>query len=185
MNDTEILALFSLQKEKALEAIAKKYGGLCYSIAYRIMENREDAEECVNDTYLKLWDALADVTPDNLSGYLCQITRRLALNRQRAKQTLKRGGAQEAALEELVEVLSDKETPEDKLMNAELIGALNRFLAMEKPRERQIFLRRYWFYESVEAIAEQYSMNRNSVATILFRMRSRLKKFLLKEGYDL
>lgn len=186
MDDSEIIALFLARDEQALRETESKYGKICLALANRILHRPEDAEECVNDTYLKLWDAVPLDKPTHFAGYVCQITRRLALNKRRAGMTEKRGGGDDTLpFDELAELISGTQTPEELLDSQELSRAITRFLETQKPRERQIFIRRYWFFDAVEEIAERFDLNPKTTATILFRLRKRLKKYLMKEGFDL
>lgn len=184
MEDQKIIELFWQRSELAVEQTAEKYGNYCHQIAWRVLYSQEDSEECVNDTWLRAWDAIPPQKPGKLSAFLGRITRNLALNRRERMQTEKRGGGQvHLALQELGECLLDRSgDPCDRILLTQL---LNRFLSGLKPRSRNIFLRRYWFFCSVKEIAEFYSVSESRVKMTLLRTREQLKALLQKEDIQL
>lgn len=183
MRDTEILDLYWGREERAITETQKSYGNYCYSIAWNILHIREDAEECVNDTWLRAWNAIPPTRPHRLGLFLGTITRNLSFDRWKQKNALKRGsGEMEAALDELAECVPAAGSTEDAVEEAELQRSLNRFLGTLKERERNIFLRRYWYAEEYSDIAERYAMNVNTVKTTMFRVRGKLKEHLEREG---
>ena len=182
--DGEILALFEARNEDAIAKIAEKYGGYCRSIAYRIVGNEEDAEECVSDAYLRAWNAIPPAKPAKLRLFLAKITRNLALHRFQKNSASKRGSGEiDAVLEELEECLTDGETPETALLAAELQKCMNEFVRGLPRREGDLFLRRYFFTEPISAIAARFGMRENAVAVSLCRTRGKLKKHLKKDGF--
>ena len=187
--DDEILALFEARNEDAIAKTAAKYGGYCKAIAYRIVGNEEDAEECVSDAYWKAWNAIPPARPATLRLFLAKITRNLALHRFRKNGAAKRGGSAAiggeltAVLEELEECISDGETPETVLLAAELQKCMNEFLRTLSKRESDLFLRRYFFTETIAEIAARFGMRENAVAVSLCRTRGKLKKHLKKDGF--
>ena len=183
MTDQEIISLFFSRSENAIAQTAKKYGKYCHTIAYHILKNHEDSEECVNDTYLKAWKTIPPQKPNYLSAYLGKITRNTALHRY-AKQTAKKRGTGEfpLALDELSECIPSTENTEKTLLEEELTRMLNTFLTELTTETRNIFLRRYWYFSSIQEIARDFGMKESNVRVILFRTREKLKIFLEKEG---
>lgn len=183
MQDTEILDLYWKRDEHAITETQKSYGNYCYSIAYHILHTHEDSEECVNDTWLRAWKAIPPNRPERLSLFLGTITRNLSFDRWKYKNTLKRrSGEMELALDELAECVPAAGTTEDAVEEAELQRSLNRFLSTLKEKDRNVFLRRYWYAEEYNEIAKRYGMKLNTVKTTLFRVRSKLKTYLEQEG---
>lgn len=183
MNDHEIIALFFARQEKAISATADKYGRYCHTVAYNILFNRSDAEECVNDTYLGAWNSIPPQRPNHLAAYLGKITRNLALNRYKRNSVAKRGSGQvEIALSELENCIPDNAGVEQAVEDAVIVSVINRFLYADSPKNRNIFIRRYWYLCTIREIADSYEMSESNVKVLLFRMRSELKKQLEKEG---
>ena len=186
MDDNQIIELFFARDEGAIEAVQREYGGYCVSIARNILGARGAAEECVNDGWLKCWQSIPPQRPRSLKSFAGRIVRNLALSALRADTAQKRGGGQAAlALDELSEVVSGGETPEGALDRAAFQAALDGFLDALPQRNRSLFLRRYWYLDSVEALAKRFSMSRTQVTTTLHRLRQRLRVHLEQEGFDL
>ena len=186
MDDRDIIALYWQRAERAIHETAAKYGGLCYTIAHNILSSREDSEECVNDTYLGLWNAIPPQKPNCLQGFLGRITRNLALNRLRSAAAQKRGGGgAEAVFEELQHIVSDRDTPEIALDRRELVAAINDFLAALPETKRRIFVCRYWYFDSVPDIAKRFSLSENHVYVTLHRLRTQLRRRLSERGFML
>lgn len=186
MNDREIIELYWNRDERAIPATAEVYGAYCYAIAHNILALAQDAEECVNDTYLRAWNAIPPNRPRILSAFLGRITRNLALSRYHRDRAQKRGsGALELVFEELAECVSGRETVEQTMDAQELTKALNEFLAAERPKNRRIFIRRYWYAERVADIAKRMGMTESHVSVILHRQRAALRTFLAERGFDL
>ncbi len=183
MDDRQIIALYNERSEAALSETATKYGKYCRTIAYNILYNEEDSEECVNDTWLQAWEAIPPQYPNKLSAFLGKITRNLALNRYKQNAAKKRGGGQTMlVLEELAECVPGTDSTEAAAEEALLIEVLNRFLG-ELPREkRKMFVRRYWYLSSVKEIAEDFGLGESNVKMTLLRIREQLKSVLEKEG---
>ncbi|MCI8915939.1 MAG: sigma-70 family RNA polymerase sigma factor [Oscillospiraceae bacterium] len=186
MDDKEIIGLFLARDEGAVEAAQRQYGAYCAAIAQNILDDRGAAEECVNDTWLKCWQTIPPQRPASLKGYAGRIARNLALSIRRADAAQKRGGGQTAlALDELSEVVSGGETPEGALDRAAFRAALDGFLGALQSRDRNLFLRRYWYLDSVEALSKRFSMSKTQVTTTLHRLRGKLRVHLQQEGFDL
>ncbi|MBQ8345846.1 MAG: sigma-70 family RNA polymerase sigma factor [Clostridia bacterium] len=185
MDDKRIVSLFWDRSESAISETQRKYGAYCHTVAYRILESHEDSEECVNDTFLKAWNAIPPHKPEKLSAFLGKITRNLALDRYEKKWAQKRGGQVELALEELAECLPSPDSTAP--MSEELIlkEAINAFLASLPQTTRIIFMRRYWYLCSVREIAESFSMTESNVKVLLMRTRNKMKIYLEQKGVQL
>ena len=186
MDDTEIIRLYWDRDERAIPATAQKYGHYCSSIARNILGSNEDAEECVNDTYLKAWHAMPPHRPMVLSAFLGKITRNLALNRYRHDSAGKRGGGERVVvLDEIGEMVSDKDNVEQQLDRKELLKAIDEFLDGLPEGKRKIFVCRYWYFESIPDLAHRFGMTENHVSVTLSRLRRRLNKYLSERGFEL
>ena len=185
MEDFEIIQLFSARDEGAVAEVKEKYGGICRSLANGILRNQEDAEECVSDVYMTLWNSIPPA-PDNLKAYICRITRNICLKRIEYNSAQKRSDKSKVHFSELAES-GEKLKGEDFAAcqsNMELGEIISSFLRLQKPEVRNVFLRRYWLMESVEEIAERFSFSSSKVKSMLFRTRCKLEKYLKKEGID-
>lgn len=186
MKDREIIDLYWERKETAISATAEKYGKYCHSISYNILHNKEDAEECVNDTWLGAWKSIPPRRPECLSAYLGKITRNLSLNFFKQYTAEKRGSGQtEAVLSELEDCISAETGVEQAIDEMILVKAINQFLWEQSEQKRNLFIRRYWYLCPIRDIAESYGMSESKVASLLFRMRNQLKTHLEKEGITL
>ncbi|MBR5229054.1 MAG: sigma-70 family RNA polymerase sigma factor [Firmicutes bacterium] len=183
MDDNKIIKLYWERNTSAINITERKYGGYCKSIAYNILKNNEDTEECVNDTYLKAWNSMPENWPHRLEVYLGTITRNLSFNKYRQKYSDKRGnGNLPLVLDELAECVSGNDSPEKSLEEKELILFINDFLASLPAKKRNLFVRRYWYADSISDIAKDYNMSAGSVTSNLKRIREKLKSYLLKRG---
>ena len=186
MNDKDLIRLYFDRDQRALSVTAKKYGKYCTSIAKNILGNNEDAEECVNDTYLSTWNSIPPTKPTILSAFLGKITRNLALNRYKHNHVMKRGNGEFAVvLDELAECVSGSEDVEQEIDRRELAAAINSFLDTLSSKKRNIFICRYWYSDSISAIARRYKMTESNVSVTLNRLRSKLKEYLSERGYEL
>lgn len=184
MKDDKIIALFFQRDEQAISEVQRQYGAGCYRIAKKLLDLREDCEECVNETWVRAWSAIPPLRPNNLKIYLYSITRNLAFNRLRYRKAERRQGNESAlVLEELEECIAVQASPEDAVLEKELKQILNEFLDLLPVRDRDIFLRRYFFVDSIREISQRYEIREGNVAVILNRVRKRLKQHLIKEGY--
>ena len=184
MEDERIVALFFERSELAIRALDDKYGALCRAVAFNILADAQDAEECVSDAYLGAWNAIPPARPDPLRAYIIKIVRNLSVKAYRTKRAVKRSGYT-VALEELDECIADKKTVEDTVEAAELGGIIERFLDTLSAKERVIFMRRYAFADSYAEIAVRLCISESSARVIEHRTRTWLKQQLAKEGYDL
>lgn len=184
MEDNRIIELYFSRSEDAIVETDRKYGGFCYSIAYNILFNREDSEESVSDTYLSAWNAIPPTRPGIFSSFLGKITRNLSLDRWRRRSAAKRGGGEvPLALDELEDCISDGETPELAYERRELEVSVNRFLDRLSATERNVFLCRYWYLDSIGEIADTFGFTTAKVNSMLRRTREKLRRHLEKEGY--
>ena len=184
MTDNDIIEAYWNRDEAAISMSSDKYGAYCRSIAYNILEDLSDTEECVNDTWLGAWNSMPPHRPGILRTFLGKITRNLSFNRYKAKTAQKRGGI-DLVLLELEECIPAPDIAEQATEEGLIISAIEAFLLKESARSRSIFLRRYWYVQSIKAIAKDFSMSENAVSSLLFRMRAKLKQHLEKEGIAL
>ena len=184
MEESEIIALFWKRDERAISEAENACGSYCFSIAENILHSREDAEECVSDTWLRAWQSIPPQRPKRLRLFLGRITRNLAFDRYRSRTAAKRGGGEmEAVLEELEDCIASSENVEQDFDKRELQRSINAFLRELPYRERQIFLRRYYYAEPVGSIAASFGLTGNHTTVILKRTRERMRKHLQKEGF--
>ena len=184
MNDEQIIAMFASRDEGAVFAMQEKYGAYCMAIANRIVSDPLTAEECLNDGLQSAWESIPPA-PQNLKIYLAALVRNAALSRVKKETAQKRGGkTYDAVYEELSEcVASPDQGPEKIAMGKELSQAINRFLKTLPERERSIFLRRYFFLEDTQTIAEKFTVRQSNVLLILSRTRKKLRQFLETEEF--
>lgn len=180
MEDRDIIALFNERQERGISEIKRKYGKLCYHLAYNILNNHEDAEETVADSYLVAWGQIPPEVPKSLKNYLCILVRNLSLTKFHHNSAVKRNSLYDVALEELAENLADKKTPEDDLILKEFQENWNLFLDKLDYENRSIFILRYWYGESVSNIATQFHCKPNAISSRLKRTRKKLKVYFEK-----
>ena len=185
MEDSQIIALYWARDEQAIQKSEEKYGVTCLTLAQRIVHNHEDAEECVNDTWVRSWQTMPPQRPNYLRAFFLKITRNLALSRWESTHAQKRGGGEvPLVLEELQECLPGRENVEDALLARELGSVVNAFLKTLSRRSCDIFLRRYFYLESTAAIAARYHMTVGAVGMDLSRSRKKLRAYLEEEYHD-
>jgi len=185
MEDDKIVQLYWDRDEAAITATSDKYGAYCLSISQNILGNREDAQECVNDTYLQAWNTIPPYRPHILSTFLGKITRNLSINLYKKNKREKRGGGQIVlAIDELNEIIADKNS-EAEFDRAELSTAINDFLAMLPEEKCSIFVCRYWYAYSITEIAKRFRMKENAVSVTLSRLRQKMREHLIERGFDL
>lgn len=183
MEDSAILDMYFARSEQAITETDRKYGPYCYSVAYHILENRQDSEESVNDTYYSAWRGIPPRRPRQLGIFLGRITRNLAIDRWRRRSADKRGGGElTLVLDELAGCVSGAESPETELMRKEVTAALNRFLQTLPEQDRTVLLCRYYFANTQREICQKTGLTENSVKVSLRRSRKALGRFLEKEG---
>ena len=183
MEDTKIIDLYWQRSDRAIPETDRKYGSYCHAVAYNICHDREDAEECVNDTYLRAWNSMPDERPSMLRAFLGTISRNLALDRYRRVSRNKRGGGEvELALAELDECVPSLLTVERQILVRELSEAIDSFLSALSETDRTVFVSRYWYLASVAEISERLGCSQGKVKMMLHRTRERLRNFLKEEG---
>lgn len=186
MEDNDIIQMFFDRDENAIKEMSIKYGNYCTSIAKNILKNNEDAEECVNDTYLKVWNVIPPSRPNMLKAFIGRITRNISFNLYKKMNTDKRGNLQiPIILDELSECVSDGITPYQEIEKKELLKAINSFLEKMPQEKRVMFVRRYWYSDSITDIAKRCGVSENSVSVNLNRLRKRLHNYLIERGFEL
>lgn len=186
MEDREIIALYMQRSEAAIVETEQKYGVYCTSIAQNILQNQQDSEECVSDTWLRTWNAIPPQTPNSLKLFVGRIVRNLSLDCYRAARVEKRGGGQVVlALSELAECVSSGATPETALEDQMLAEAISVFLWSQPKESRKMFVLRYWYLESVGEIALSLGYGQSKVKSSLHRTRKKLRQYLEQEGIAL
>ncbi len=181
MDDKQILELLWNRLEIALDALAAKYGRQLHRTATNILSDNEDAEEVVNDTYLAIWNAIPPERPNSLAGYIHRICRNISLKKLRFQRAQKRNNSYWVSLDELAGIIPDS-TLEEVLDARELGRTIDRFLDTLSNANRRIFLRRYWFGDSLQELALQEHLSINALTVRLSRLRNQLKDYLFKEG---
>lgn len=183
MDDEQIIELFWQRNELAINECKMKYGTYCRSIAMNILSCTEDAQECENDTYLAAWNAIPPHRPNTLAIFLGKITRRIALDRRKTRMAQKRGGdTVTLSLEELAGCIPDSNAIDDFIDQAVLTHTISAFLRPLPRRERQVFLRRYWYLDSIPDIAHRFGFTESKIKMMLLRTRQKLRQHLEKEG---
>lgn len=186
MDDSDIVSLFLNRNENAVSEAQKKYGGYCYSIAYNILGNREDADESVNDAFLGAWNSIPPHKPQLLSAFLGRITRNLSLKKCRERSAEKRGGGEAIfTLDELEECIPSKSDVEDEISVKELSKTIDLFLRSLPKEERRVFLLRYWYFYPISEICSHLGCGQSRVKMSLFRTRKKLYEILKKEGVNI
>lgn len=186
MDDAKIVQLYWERDEQAIHLTADKYGHYCTSIAKNILGNQEDTEECVNDTYMNAWNSMPPHRPNILSTFLGKITRNLSLNRYKHNAADKRGGGQMMVIfDEIAELVSDTDSVEEEIDRKELVKAIDSFLGTLSIEKRSLFVRRYWYFDSISDIAIRFGMTENNVSVTLNRLRLKLHSYLSERGFEL
>lgn len=180
MEDFKIVDLYWERSERAISETRTKYERMLSGISYSLLRSDEDAEECVNDTYLSAWNSMPSDRPIYLGAYLSKIIRALSIDKFRSKHSKRRGGFEELC-EELDECIPDPSSIQAQYENGQLAKAINRFIAELPEEKRVIFIRRYFYSDSVEQIAARMGFTSSKVKTSLFRMREELRQILEKE----
>jgi len=181
LTDTSLIELYNQRDESAIAKTAEQYGAYCEKIAMNILRNREDADECVNDVYMKMWESIPPACPESFIAYIGRIARNLSINRHKSKNAKKRGGTA-IMLDELSDCLPSSSNTEDESDARRLGELINTFLDSVKEDEMLLFVRRYWYADSVNDLKLKFDMSESRIKTILFRTRNKLKDYLTKEG---
>lgn len=184
MNDVDIIRLFFLRDEKALEYTNIKYNACCSSLSYAILKNSQDVEECIDDVLVEAWNTIPPFEPQNLGAYLKKLTREKSIDLWRRKRSQKRGGAiDDVPLEELADFLSNDEDVFENVGVRELSADISSFLRALPETQRNIFIRRYWYCDSINKICELFGFKESKVKMMLLRIRESLMIFLKSRGY--
>lgn len=182
MDDSKIIELFFERSEQAIIELSEKYGAVCTKVANNILNNRQDTEECVNDAYLGVWNAIPPARPNPLLSYVCRIVRNLAVNRYHANTAAKRNSNYDVALDELENCFPAACSVEDEFHAKEIARIIDGFLGTLDQKNRIMFVRRYWHGDSIAEIANLFSVSSHYVSVRLFRMREKLREHLIREG---
>ncbi len=180
MEDTKIIELFCARSEQAVSELDQKYGRLCHKLSYNILNNHDDADECVNDTYLGVWNAIPPAKPNPLQSYICKIVRNISLKLYERQSAVKRSSNYGIAMEELEEYLPSANTVEAEIETKELAQIIQRFLDTLTEENCVIFLRRYWFCDNYQEIAKRVGLTEKTVSVRLTRIRKQMKNYLLE-----
>ena len=182
LEDSKIISLFFERSEQAVEELNRKYGPAVKKTAANILSDRLDVEECVNDTYLRVWNSIPPQNPNPLVSYVCKIARNLAIDRYHANKAEKRNESFDLVLEEMEECIPSGMNVETEYDAKELTASINRFLSTLNREDRFLFVRRYWYGDSIADLAAMTKGNTDRISVRLFRIREKLKKSLVKEG---
>lgn len=185
MDDKRIIELFLQRSEQAVSEISAKYGAISIKTAYNILGNHEDAEECVNDAYLGVWNSVPPQNPDPLLAFLLKIVRNISITRHKYNSRKKRNGQYDECVDEFDYCLSSGERIDDEIYAEELTNFIEEFLDGISKTNRMLFMRRYWYVDSYETIAKLTGLKESAVRTRLSRIRSDLKKYLKKRGVQI
>lgn len=181
--EREIIDLFWKREESAIRKLDQVYGRFCYSISYQLLKNREDADECLNDTWLRTWNTIPELRPVNLKAYVAKIIRNLSLNRLDGRNTRKRGGGEPATVyEELQEIIGDRDPIAEVIDRQAFTEILNRFLDRLDEVERNVFVLRFWYCYSSGEIARRYHLKKKTVYNMLYQMRKEFQAMWLESG---
>ena len=179
MDDRSIIALYFARDERAIAETEQKYGKLCLGLALRVLGNEQDAEECVNDAYAGLWNAIPPTDPEDLCAFACRVVRNLSLKRLRALTRQKCSRDMTVSLSDLEEILPDGAVDRRE---GEIGAAISAFLREQSEDVRGVFIRKYYFFDSVSDIAKRYGFSQSKVKSMLYHTREKLKEYLTKEG---
>lgn len=185
MDDKCIVELYWQRSEQAIAETSAKYEHYCYSIAHNILNNHEDAQESVNDTYHEAWNTIPPHRPSALSTFLGKITRRLAIDKFRHRNAAKRGGGEmPLVLDELQDCIASDKNMEQEYEKKRLSETINTFVILLPETEQKIFLCRYWYMDSIEVICKQFGFSESKVKSMLYRTRQKLREILVKEDFQ-
>lgn len=186
MEDNDIVELFLVRNEEAISKTAEKYGPRIRQIAYGVLNNHESAEECENDTYLKAWESIPPNEPrKHLFSYLGRIVRNIAINRLKEEESKKRKNLRCELTREMAESIPSSINIEADMLHEELKKLIETYLDTCSELQQNVFIRRYWYWDSISAISQRYGISQSNVKIILFRMRKDLKRHLAQGGYDI
>ena len=185
VEDEKIIELLFEHDENGLKELTKKYDLLIKKIAYGILNNNSDTEECVNDTYLKVWSIIPPYKPDYLKPFLCKIIRQLSIDRYRFNHRGKRNKKQNISLNDLDYEISDNKNVDDEFNSKLLTEYINNFISDLDVVSQTLFIRKYFLFEETKTLSKRFNLSENYIDVKLFRIRKKLKKYLESEGYNL
>ena len=180
IDDEKIIDLFFERSEQGIRELDNKYGAVCHNLSYNIVNNRQDAEECVNDAYLGAWNAIPPVRPNPLLSYIVKIVRNISLKIYWRKEAAKRNSIYTIAMQEIEACIADQKTVEDEIEARELARIIEDFLDTLTLENRVIFMRRYWFADSYKDIAEFVGLSEKNISVRLTRIREKMKQYLIE-----
>ncbi len=178
IDDEKIIEMFFERSEQGIRELDNKYGKICHNLSYNIVSNRQDAKECVNDAYLGAWNAIPPARPDPLLAYVCKIVRNISLKIYYRKEAAKRSSHYTIAMEEIEACIADQNTVETEIEARELARMIESFLNTLTVKNRVIFMRRYWFFDSCKDIAELVGLTEKNISVRLTRIRQKMKEYL-------
>lgn len=184
MDDNKIIDLFFERSEKAIVELSNKYGSVCMKVSMNVLNNYQDAEECVNDSYLGVWNAIPPQKPNPLFSFVCKIVRNISIDRYKKNRRQKRKGNYDLCIEELEDCIASPRTVEDDYAGAELSACIDDFLDSLTKINRMIFVRRFWYMDSYEDIAKASGLREGTIRTRLSRTKGDLKKFLRRKEWQ-
>ncbi len=182
IDDRSVIELYFARDERAIQETERKYGKLCLRLAHNIVGNAQDAEECVNDAYAGVWNAIPPARPDDLCAFVCRVVRNLSLKRLRALTRQKCSRDVTVSLSELEEILPDEAVDGRE---GEVAAAISTFLRGQSEQVRGVFIRKYYFFDSVADIAKRYGFSQSKVKSMLYHTRNKLKEYLTGEGIEI
>ncbi len=185
LNDSKIIELFYARSEQAIIELSQKYGAICTKVAGNILNDRRDTEECVNDAYLGVWNTVPPQKPDPLPSYLCRIVRNLAIKKYHTNTAAKRNSMYDVALDELENCFPASNAVEDTFQAVETARMIDAFLETLDKKRRILFVRRYWYSDSITDIAHLFQISNHAVSVRLARIRAKLKKYLIEKGVSI
>ncbi len=185
MDDSKIIELFFERQEQAIIELSNKYGSVCSKVAFNILNNKQDTEECVSDAYLGAWNTIPPQNPNPLLSYVCRIVRNLAIKKYHANTAAKRNSIYDVALDELENCFPSSVSVEDDFNVIETARIIDEFLATLNQKNRIMFVRRYWHSDSIDDLAKLFQTSNHNISVRLSRTREKLKKYLIKEGVSL
>ena len=182
MEDSKIIELFFDRSEEAITELSEKYGQICKSVAENILNNQRDSEECVNDAFLAVWNTIPPQKPEHLLSYVCRIVRNLAIKKYHANTAQKRNSIYDVAIDEIKECFPSSALVEDEIESSDTAKAIDCFLESMDKQSRILFVRRYYYSDSIEDLAGLFRTSKHNISVRLSRIRKNLKKYLIKEG---
>lgn len=186
MEDEKIIELMESRDEKSIAELSKKYGRVCGNVVRNILSDFTDVEQCLNDTYLKVWNSIPPAKPKSLPAFTAAIARNTAISLLRERRTAKRGGGVETvSFDELNDLVSGKCSVENEAEQKELVDGINKFLRKQSELKRQLFIRRYWGCCSIAELAKSFGMTESNVTVTLTRLRKKLRDYLCKRGFEI